>query len=104
RRKWNVLGIGVGIPGAVDSVKGIVPRSPHLAGWESMPLAAMLRKKFSLPVVMANDANAAAVGEKIFGIAGKCEHYIYMTVSTGVGGGIIVHGKLLEGSSFVGGE
>lgn len=103
-RKLRVLGVGVGIPGAVDSVKGVVPRSPHLKGWKGLKLAEILKKKFRVPVFLANDANAAAVAEKIFGQARKCRDFIYMTVSTGIGGGIVVDGKLLEGATFVAGE
>lgn len=103
-RKLKVSSIGAGIPGAVDSIKGVVPRSPHLKGWKGLKLAALLREKFRIPVFLANDANAAAVAEKIFGQARKCRDFIYMTVSTGIGGGIVVHGKLLEGASFVAGE
>lgn len=103
-KRSRILGVGVGIPGAVNRIKGVVPRSPHLPGWKNIPLKRIFKRKFSLPVIMANDANAAAVGEKFFGLGKKCEHFIYVTVSTGVGGGIIVHGRLLEGASWVGGE
>lgn len=103
-RKLKVSAIGVGIPGAVDSIKGIVPRSPHLKGWKGMKLASLLRAQFRIPVFLANDANVAAVAEKVFGQARKCRDFVYMTVSTGIGGGIVVHGKLLEGTSFVAGE
>ncbi|HTL46482.1 MAG TPA: ROK family protein [Verrucomicrobiae bacterium] len=103
-KKYKVLGIGIGAPGAVDSRTGIVPRSPHLKGWKGLPLARLLEKEFSLPVLMANDANAAAVAEKIFGQAKGCQHFIYMTVSTGIGGGIYTFGKLLEGANYVAGE
>jgi len=100
----NLIGIGLGIPGAVDSSKGVVPRSPHLPGWEGMLLSRILEKEFGIPVIMANDANAACVAEKIFGSAKECQNYIYVTVSTGIGGGIITHGRLLEGASYVAGE
>lgn len=102
--RGNIKGIGVGIPGAVDSAKGIVPRSPNLQGWKGIPLARILKNKFKKPVYMTNDANAAGMGEKVFGQAKKLKHMIYITVSTGVGGGIISHGRLLEGANYVGGE
>ncbi len=102
--KKDIAGIGVGIPGPVDSGKGIVPKSPHLGGWEGLPLAKYLQKEIKLPVTLANDANAAAIGEKIFGQGRRVRHFIYMTISTGIGGGVVVHGKLLEGASFVAGE
>lgn len=104
KRKLKLQGLGVCLPGAVNSKKGIVPRSPHLPGWKDFPLRAKLQSRFHLPVLLANDANAAAVGEAIFGQAKGLSDFIYMTVSTGIGAGIYVHGKLLEGVSYGGGE
>lgn len=103
-QKIKLVGIGVVIPGAVDPQKGVVPRSPHLVGWQGIPLKSILEKQYRLPVMMVNDAKGAAVAEKIFGAAKKCQNFIYMTVSTGVGSGIYVNGHLLQGASFVGGE
>ncbi len=100
----RLSGIGVGIPGPVDSRKGIVPKSPNLPGWENLPLAGILKKELKLPVLMGNDANAAALGEKLFGQGRGKKDFIYITVSTGVGGGIIAEGKVLEGASYVAGE
>ncbi len=102
--KKQILGIGVGLPGPVDTQKGVVPRSPHLGGWKGFPLQKWLSKKMGLPVFVANDANAAAIGEKIFGQGRKAKNFIYMTVSTGIGGGLVVNGELVEGASFVAGE
>lgn len=102
--KGRIEGIGVGIPGPVDSRRGIVPKSPNLPGWENLPLARILKKELKLPVLMGNDANAAALGEKLFGQGSGKKDFIYVTVSTGIGGGIIINGKLLEGVSFVAGE
>ena len=104
RAGGKISGIGVGIPGPVDSKKGIVPRSPHLPGWEGLPLQKILQKKMKAPVLMGNDANAAGLGEKIFGQGRGRKNFIYMTVSTGIGSGIIVDGKLLERESYVAGE
>ncbi len=102
--KKQILGIGVGLPGPVDTQKGVVPRSPHLGGWKGFPLQKWLSKKMGLPVFVANDANAAAIGEKIFGLGRRAKHFIYMTVSTGIGGGLVVNRELVEGASFVAGE
>ncbi|MFA7001154.1 MAG: ROK family protein, partial [Candidatus Omnitrophota bacterium] len=102
--KARIRGIGVCLPGAVNTAKGVVPVSPHLEGWAGFPLAEKLSRKFRLPVRLANDANAAALAEKLFGAGRGVAHFIYMTVSTGVGGGIVSNGKLLEGVSFVAGE
>jgi len=100
----SIYGIGLCMPGAVDTHKGIVPVSPHLEGWQGIPLAKRVSKALRLPVFTANDANAGALGERIFGQAKGKQNFIYITVSTGVGGGLIVNGKLVEGASFVGGE
>lgn len=104
KQRVRIVGIGVGVPGAVDSSRGLVPRSPNLKGWKNYPLAAALNKRFKLPVVLGNDANVAALAEKHFGLAKKCRDFIYMTVSTGVGGGLVSNGQLIEGASYVGGE
>lgn len=102
--KRRLAGIGVGIPGPIDPGRGIVERSPHLGGWEGFPLKTFLERKLRLPVRITNDANAAAVGEKVFGAGRGVENFIYLTVSTGIGGGIISKGKLLVGASFGAGE
>lgn len=102
--KNKIAGIGIGIPGPVDTKSGIVPFSPNLKGWKGMKLPKMIRDTVRLPVVMGNDANAAALGEKHFGQGKGVSDFIYMTVSTGVGSGIVINGKLLEGKSFVAGE
>lgn len=100
----KIEGIGAGIPGPVDTGRGIIPRSPHLKGWEGLPLQKILEEKLKLPVLMGNDANAAALGEKNFGQGRGRKNFIYITVSTGIGSGIVMDGKLLEGESFVAGE
>lgn len=102
--KKNILGIGVAMPGAVDPFKGVVPRSPHLGGWNGLPLRKILSSRFRLPVFMTNDANAGALAEKIFGSGRHAENFIYITVSTGIGGGIVVHGELIQGVNYVAGE
>lgn len=102
--KYKNLGIGAGLPGPVDPHKGTVPVSPHLGGWQGIPLRKILEKETGLPAVLANDANAAAVGEKFFGQGRGVSDFIYMTVSTGIGGGIVVNRRLLEGAGFVAGE
>jgi len=102
--KAQIKGIGIGLPGAVNSKKGIVPRSPHMVGWKGIPLAKLISQKMKLPVIMGNDANAAALGARLFGEGRRKEHCLYITVSTGIGGGLIVNGHLVEGANSVGGE
>ena len=100
----TIQGVGVGVPGPMNPKTGRVERSPHLAGWEGFPLKSFLERKLKLPVWITNDANAAAVGEKAFGEGRGVKNFVYLTISTGIGGGIVLGGKLLIGSSFGAGE
>ncbi len=100
----KILGIGVGCPGAVNSSKGTLPRSPNLPGWAGLSLKDIFEKATGLPVCLANDANAAALGESFFGTGKNSKNFIYITVSTGIGGGIVINRELYEGSGFVAGE
>ncbi len=104
KARAGLAGIGVCLPGAVDTAKGIVPHSPNLQGWKGIPLRSILSRAFKLPVKMVNDANAAAVGEMLFGAARGVKNFVYVTVSTGIGGGIILDGRLIEGAGFAAGE
>lgn len=103
-RTRDLLGIGVCIPGPVNTQTGDIPWSPNLKGWEGMPLRQSLRRHFSVPVFMDNDANAAGFGEKIFGAGKQVRDFVYVTVSTGIGGGLVLDGKIHRGASFCGGE
>jgi len=100
----GLAGVGVCLPGAVDTARGVVPKSPNLPGWQGLPLGAILKKNLRLPVRLVNDANAAAIGEMLFGAAKGFKDFVYVTVSTGVGSGIVINGQLLEGAGFVAGE
>ncbi len=103
-RKGNLLGIGVGIPGPVNTERGEVPWSPNLGGWEGILLRQILTRRFSVPVFLDNDANAAGYGEKKFGAGKNTRDFVYMTVSTGIGGGLVLGGRIHRGASFCGGE
>lgn len=100
----KIQGVGVGVPGPMNPKTGRVQRSPHLKGWEGFPLKSFLEKKLRLPVFVTNDANAAAVGEQFFGEGRGAKNFVYLTISTGIGGGIVLGGRLLLGSSFGAGE
>lgn len=93
----NILGIGIGAPGPLDVKKGTLTNPPNLHGWVNVPITEMIAKDFSIPVTLENDANAAALAEKWLGAGQGNNNFIYMTVSTGVGSGIIADGKLLRG-------
>ncbi len=100
----DLRGIGVGVPGPVDPKRGVVPWSPNLPGWKGIKLKRILEGHFHVPVFMDNDANAAGFGEKIFGAGRNVKDFVYITVSTGIGGGLVMDGKIHRGASFCGGE
>jgi glucokinase-like ROK family protein len=97
------LGIGVGVPGLVDVVKGELKFAPNLK-WSNLPLREILMGRFDIPVFVENDANAAALGEYYFGVAREAENFIYLNAAVGLGGGIVLGGKLFRGSGGYAGE
>lgn len=99
----SVCGLGIGAPGVVDGEKGIVRTSGNL-GWENKPLAEDLFAKLGIPVTLANDANAAAYGEYACGAGKEYRSVVLLTLGTGVGSGIVLNGKLFEGSRGAGAE
>lgn len=94
----DIDGIGIGVPGPIDLTKGEVAYAPNLPNWSNTPIVPIFSKRFSTRIVLANDANAAALGEKWLGAAKNSNHFIYMTISTGIGGGFFTDGKLFNGS------
>ncbi len=88
---------GVCAPGPIDTERGVALGVPTLAGWDGVPIADMIAKELGLPTVVENDAIAAANGEWIFGAGRGFRHMVYVTVSTGIGGGAVVDGRLLHG-------
>ena len=95
---------GVSAPGPIDREIGVITDPPNLPGWHNVPLAAILRERLGVPVVLENDANCGAVGEHQFGAGRGFRHMVYVTVSTGIGGGVIIDGRLYAGSSGAAGE
>jgi glucokinase len=98
------LAIGVSFGGPVHAPTGLVRLSHHIPGWQNTPLVDWLQTEFNLPVAIDNDANAAALGELHFGAGRGCRHLIYVTVSTGIGSGWIVDGRLYSGADGLAGE
>lgn len=98
----NAIGISFGGPVAADA--RTVRLSMHVAGWENLPLADYAESALSLPVAVANDGDAAALAEYHFGAGRGVEHLLYLTVSTGIGGGIIIGGRLHRGERAWAGE
>ena len=105
-KSWNIpredlLGIGIGVPGAVS--KGVVNCCVNL-GWGVVAIEEELSKLTGLPVKASNDANVAALGEIWMGAAKGCRNAVMVTLGTGVGGGVIVNGKVIDGAHGAGGE
>ncbi len=98
-----MLGIGVGMPGLVNIKKGELIFAPNL-GWRDVPLRLMWNQRFRLPVYVDNEANLAALGEYSFGVARGVDHFIYLSSGIGLGGGVIVDGKLFRGGHGYAGE
>ena len=99
----DVEGIGMGVPGMIDSKNGIVIYSNNLR-WENFEIAKEVGALTGLPVKIANDANVAALGETKFGVGKEYDATILITLGTGVGGGIVIDGKLFEGNRGAGAE
>ncbi|HET8912944.1 MAG TPA: ROK family protein [Ktedonobacteraceae bacterium] len=95
----QIVGIGVGAPGPLDNRTGVVFSPPNLHGWHEVPLRDILQQRFNVPIFVENDANTAGLGEYIFGAGRGSEDMVYLTISTGIGGGVIVKGEILEGVS-----
>lgn len=94
----DVAGIGLSAPGPLNPQTGVVVAPPNLPGWHDVPLGRILKDEFNVPVYIGNDANVAALAEVTRGAAQGYRHAIYITVSTGIGSGIIVDGRLLLGN------
>jgi glucokinase len=100
----RLAAIGVDAPGPIDYPRGIVTSPPNLPGWHDVPLASIIGKEFGLPCVLENDANAAALAEHRWGSGRGSQHMVFLTVSSGIGGGIIAKGELYRGASGAAGE
>jgi glucokinase len=96
--------IGIAAPGPLDPVEGVILSAPNLAGWTDIPLRKQLEDTFGYPVYLGNDANLAALGEWKHGAGVGTTDMIYLTISTGIGGGVITHGQLLTGKSGLAAE
>ena len=101
----QVLGVGIAVPGHVKAHEGLVVWAPNFKDqWKGVPIAHLVETLLSVPTRIGNDANLAALGEFRFGAGRDVRHMIMMTLGTGVGGGIIVDGKLLDGADGGAGE
>jgi len=101
----QVLGVGVAVPGHVKARGGVVKWAPNFKDqWKDVPIAALIERHLGLPVQIGNDANLAALGEFRFGAGRAVRHMVMVTLGTGIGGGIIVDGRLLDGADGGAGE
>ncbi|MBB5787301.1 ROK family protein [Jiangella mangrovi] len=96
--------VGISCGGPLDSGTGVLISPPHLPGWLDVPLGSMTSDEFGVPAYLENDATAAALGEHRFGAARGVSTMIYLTISTGVGGGAVIDGQLHRGAAGNGGE
>ena len=100
----SVSAIGVSCGGPLDTKTGVVYSPPNLPGWDALPLKAQLESEFQMPVTIENDANASALAEYRFGGGRGYNTVLYMTMSTGIGGGIVINGQIYHGANDSAGE
>jgi glucokinase len=96
--------VGIGSGGPLDPFAGILVAPPHLTGWLDVPVSARAEQEFGVPVRLENDATAAAAGEHRYGAGVGVRNMVYLTISTGVGGGVVLDDRLYRGSGGNGGE
>ena len=100
----QIDGIGLSAPGPLDCKRGVLIAPPNNVGWRNVPIVDMVQKSFKAPVFCNNDANACALAEMLFGEYRGVKNLVYLTFSTGMGGGIIANGELIQGATDTGGE
>jgi glucokinase len=100
----KMLGIGIGVPGIIDMETGLLRESPNLPGWAEYPVRAEIERRLTTMVILENDANVAAFGEKWLGAAKEHDDMAMLTLGTGVGGGLVLGGKIWHGMNGMAGE
>lgn len=100
----KVISIAVGAPGFLDPKSGLVVKASNVPGWINLPLSSIVENEFHVPVYLGNDANLAALGEWRFGAGQGYHDILYLTVSTGIGGGLIMSDRMIEGAHGMAGE
>ncbi len=103
-KKDTIHAVGIGIPGVVDPETGAVLTAPNLEDWVGIQVARRIEEEIGSPTFLGNDANLAALGEWRFGAGQGHHHLVYLTISTGIGGGVICDDRLLEGKHGLAGE
>lgn len=100
----QIAGIGIGLPGPINFAKGMVNFLPNIPHWKNTPLKSIFEKRIRIPVFIDNDVNLITLAEGRFGAGKGAKNILCMTLGTGVGGGLIIDGKLYRGASFSAGE
>ncbi|MGH9541864.1 MAG: ROK family protein [Terriglobales bacterium] len=100
----RLVGIGIGVPGITNLATGMIRQSPNLPGWSDFPVRADIERRLDTQVLLENDANAAALGEKWVGAGKDVPSLCMLTLGTGIGGGIILDGRIWHGRDGMGGE
>jgi glucokinase len=100
----SLAGIGIGVPGIIDMATGMIRESPNLPGWSDSPVRTEIEERLRTRVILENDANAAAFGEKWMGAGRHVNDMAMLTLGTGVGGGIILSGRIWHGMNGMAGE
>jgi len=100
----TLMGIGIGVPGIIDMQTGLLRESPNLPGWADYPVRAEIEQRLKTVVILENDANVAAMGEKWLGAAKDYDDMAMLTLGTGVGGGLVLGGSIWHGMNGMAGE
>ncbi|MGH9529935.1 MAG: ROK family protein [Terriglobales bacterium] len=103
-KKSSLAGVGIGIPGIIDLQTGVMRESPNLPGWAGAPVKAEIEKCLGFRAIIENDANVAALGEKWLGAGKHVNHLAILTLGTGVGGGLVLNGRIWSGMTGMAGE
>jgi glucokinase len=102
---WSEIeAVGIGSGGPLDANRGVLIAPPHLPGWHDVPVSRLAAEAYSRPVTLENDGTAAAAGEHRFGAGVGARNMVYLTISTGVGGGVVIEDRLYRGATGNGGE
>ncbi|MDK2920317.1 MAG: glucokinase [Candidatus Petromonas sp.] len=104
KNKDSVSTIGIGAPGPLDSNKGIIIEPPNLHGWKNVDIVKMIHEKTGIKTILDNDANVAGLAEAIYGAGKNYSIVQYITISTGIGGGLVINRKLISGAQGAAGE
>jgi glucokinase len=103
--EWSAIeAVGIGCGGPLDTDRGVLIAPPHLPGWRDVPVRELAERAYGRPATLENDATAAAAGEHRWGAGAEVRNMVYLTISTGVGGGVVIDGSLYRGASGNGGE